>query len=222
MSCRLDSRNLFPLLDSIENTYEAAKRHSKEVDEFLGFEIQKIEAELLLQNGNQKNSHWIGLAPETLQTPYTEIRFMLSKLNLRPGERVVDLGAGYGRMGLVMGAHYPENDFLGLEVVEARAREGNRILKNQACTRASLECVDIAKAGFFLPAAQVYFLYDFSSDAYQIENLILKLKNQAAIAPLKVIGRGRSVRDRIERLEPWLSQVIAPQHFGNFSIYQSS
>jgi hypothetical protein len=37
----------------------------------------------------------------------------------------------------------------------------------------------------------------------------------------RVVGRGRLSRDLIEREHPWLSQVHAPRHLGNFSIYQS-
>jgi SAM-dependent methyltransferase len=222
MSWHFDPRDPFPLALPNSLTYAQEKEHAKAVDQFLGFEIDQVE--LRLREASPKSNHaaqWIGLAPESLQTPYTEIRHMLSKLDLNPGDTVVDLGAGYGRMGLVLNAHYPECRFLGIEISKPRVDEGNRVyrlhgIKPDSC----LVQADASDSAFLLPEARAYFLYDLSLRA-TIKQVIDKLKERSQAAPILVVGRGRATRDQIERKEPWLSQIVEPKHCGNFSIYSS-
>ena len=38
---------------------------------------------------------------------------------------------------------------------------------------------------------------------------------------VRVAGRGRAVRDAIERGHPWLGAVVEPRHHGNFTLYAS-
>jgi hypothetical protein len=37
-----------------------------------------------------------------------------------------------------------------------------------------------------------------------------------------LVGRGRGVRDAVERSHPWLGAVAEPWHQKNYSIYRSS
>ena len=113
-------------------TYAEAQVHAAAVDKWLGFELDAIEARLAREHTNfsgaRDEQHWIGLPIQTLQTPYTEIRELLSLLDLKPGDHIVDLGAGYGRMGFVVAAHHPGVGFTGYEVVSDRVAEGRRVL----------------------------------------------------------------------------------------------
>jgi hypothetical protein len=211
-----DPEEPFPLLSSIEGTYEWAKNHSLQVDEWLGFKI--FETEALIQD---RELPWVGLAPEVLLTPYTEIRFMLSRLELGAGMKVVELGAGYARMLHVMSRHHSGVRYLGIEVVKTRSQEAQRVMARQGLSPEHVECRDLLSVGSVLPQGDVYFVYDLSSDLHDTQELISKIKVQAQVGPVTVVGRGRATRSVIERHHPWLSDVVPPEHFGNFSVYRS-
>src|SRR6476659_4118037 len=111
------------LFNSPDSSYEGRRLHSEQLDSMLGFKVQHIEDTLLKEaqekhpEGSHKtwgmsihqgNQTWVGLSHQTLQTPYSELKQICELLNPRPGERVVDLGAGYGRLGLVLAGLFPE------------------------------------------------------------------------------------------------------------------
>lgn len=209
-------------LPTVESySYSEARAFSRELDLKLGFQIESTE-DLILKIDPQ--TPWAGLDPQALQTPYSEIRMMFSALNLKPEQTVIDLGAGYGRMGLVGAVFHPDQTFLNYEISPERAMEGQRIYrllqKELSANRFELTHADITRSDFIIPRAEVYFIYDFS-DLESIIRVLDQLKIHARQQAIKVVGRGRRTRDHIERHEPWLSQVVPPEHLGNFSIYYS-
>ena len=203
------------------------------LDQYFGFQIDAIEEKLLSSARNikpegnhqtwgqalhQGNQTWVGLHPQSILTPYQELMEMCQLLGPRPGQTIVDLGAGYGRMGLVLKELFPEVNFLGLEYVVERVEEGKRILKDQCCERARLQEADLTQEGFELPVADYYFIYDYGTVAHlrqtmrQLEELIEK-KN------FKVIARGKGIRSLIEHEHPWLAGIFETIHRPNYSIY---
>lgn len=215
--------DLFPSTESGAYNYREAKAHSQRVDEFLGFQIDAIEAKLIAetQDAFEIKEKWVGLDPSALQTPYGEIRNLLHAVQIKPKQTIIDFGAAYGRMGLVVGAHYPESQFIGYEISKERVEEGNRIYRECQLKNAKLLQQDLADPQFQFDEADVYFIYDFGT-LRSIQKIIAQLKTIVSRRPITVVGRGRRVRDEIERKEFWLSQVIAPEHYGNFSIYRSA
>lgn len=214
--------NPYPLLAMTDCTYREAQIHASKVDAWLGLNTLGIEAALQTKNSDQEL--WIGLKPEALLTPYIEFRQILERLDARgklvPDSTVIDCGAGYGRMGFVIGAHYPIVKFIGYEIVPERVAEGARCLALQGFHSAQLLCANIDSPNFKLPEAETYFVYDFSHRA-AIDRLLLRLQQIAKSRSVTVVARGRSSRDAIDHRAPWLSQVVTPEHFQNFSIYQS-
>ena len=217
----------FPLIEEKDYHYSSAQAHALLADQFFGFRISQIEAELAgkITDSFQKKEEWIGLAPSALQTPYLEIRMLLDLVSPRKGETVIDLGAGYGRMGLVIAKHYPETSFIGYERSRERVEEGNRIISagDFSSAYASIRLVeqDLAAADFQLPEAEFYFLYDFGT-LNSVKKILQSLKQVARSKKITVIGRGRRVRDEIERSERWLTEIVPATHHGNFSIYRSA
>lgn len=202
-----------PTLESY--SYSDAKKFSELLDLQLGFNVEQIEKEI---QKSSPHTPWAGLDPQALQTPYPEIRLILSLLHLQPDQTIVDLGAGYGRMGLVIAEFHPDLNFIGYEISPERVKEGRRILPHSE--RISLLQQDISRSDFVVPDVGTYFIYDFG-DLESIVRVIEQLKLISKKHPIRVVGRGRRTRDHIERHEPWLSQVNPPRHCGNFSIYQS-
>lgn len=212
----------FPLVDEEQASYEQAKLHAAQVDQWLGLKSTDAEKEIF-KNPDYKNinaEYWMGLDVQTIMTPYCEIRWMLSQLPLQSEERVIDLGAGYGRMGHVIGRHYPQVYFSGFESVKERFLEAKKSLEKFSYSLVQMHNVDIAAKDFTPPKAEYYFIYDFGHRT-AIEKILQDLKLIAREQKICVIGRGRSTRQQIQIDHPWLSQVIEPRHFKHFSIYSS-
>ena len=224
-----DPTDPFPLLPPGLHSYAEAQEHSEYVDRWLGFDLNKIENELLTRPSCDESGTdapqrlWIGLSPQAMLTPYTEIRSILAKLAPQAGETVVDLGAGYGRMGLVIGRHYPEVHFLGYEFVNPRVAEAQRIFARMNFSSSSIRMqrADLNVAGFVPLEASFYFIYDFGT-RQAIEHSLASLRTIARHKPITVVGRGRASRDAIERRHPWLSQIVVPEHYGHYSIFRSA
>jgi hypothetical protein len=223
-----DPSDPFPLLEGeAAFPYAEAQRHAAEADRWLGLDAERIEvgiateARTRMKGGQQRQQLWIGLPVQAMLTPYTEIRAMLARLRLLPGQAIVDLGAGYGRMGLVVDRHHPGVRFVGYEYVLERVREGHRVIHARGDRPlVQLLQADLSDAGFRPSPADAYLIYDYGTrDA--IEKTLEDLRAIARERPIAVIGRGRATRDAIERRHPWLSQVNLPEHCGNHSIYRT-
>ncbi len=214
------------LLQALESTA------SDQVDQKLGLDIGPIEEELLararalrpsgtmasfgeaLHKGHQT---WVGLDPQVLNTPYSELLRLVRGLALSPGDLVIDLGAGYGRLGLVLRALHPDVRFRGYELVHERVVEGNRVLRRHGCTTAELVLQDLTADDFFLPPAQFYFLYDYG----KVEHIRRTLNQLATLADhsrFTVIARGKGSRSIIDLEHPWLSRTEGPVE-DHYSVY---
>jgi hypothetical protein len=214
--------DLLELIKTNCSNYNDAKIQSKLIDQFLGFNCESVELSLISQKSNQFSSKkmWIGLDTQSFQTPYSEIYEMIKLLNPKDDEHWVDLGAAYGRMGIVLALVSPNVTFSGYECVSERVVEGNRIISKWSLKNIELKLIDIATQEFNLETADLYFIYDFGSrdDIYYI---LEKLRVLAGKKSIRVIARGRGVRQWIMQDFPWLSAMTPPQHFLNWSVFQS-
>ena len=225
---------LNPSLFTSFDNYDLARVESEKLDLELGFEVAKIEGDLLVQaqeldpQGNHKtwgaslhqgNQTWVGLSHQTLQTPYSELKKMCELLKPKAGETMVDMGAGYGRLGLVLGAMYPDVKFLGYEYVASRVVEGQRILKKFQCTRAELLEQDLTSPDFKLPIAEYYFVYDYGT-VQHIRETLKQFEKLADHHKFKIIARGKGTRSLIQYEHPWLADVYPAIHEENFSIFR--
>lgn len=229
---KLDSH----LFTSQDSSYETARAHAEALDLRLGFEVEKIEmgllevAKALQPDGSHKtwgheihdgNQTWVGLSHQTLQTPYNELKHICELLNPPAGSTIVDLGAGYGRLGLVLASCYPDVNFLGYEYVKERVIEGQRILDKFNCSKAKLFQQDLTADDFELPLAEYYFLYDYGTLTH-IRKTMKQLELVGEKKNFKLIGRGKGTRSLIQYEHPWLSQVYPAIHEEQFSIYSMS
>jgi SAM-dependent methyltransferase len=209
-----DPTDPFPLWPGYgPELYASAKKHAAAADEWLGIPVEKIEAKLTDPKDGEER--WIGRHPSIFLTPYVELRAWLEEL--KPEGTVVDLGAGYGRLGFVLARHYPGTRFLGYELVPERAQAGADALKRFGAGNASLRQADLNEIA--LPEAQLFFVYDFGSRE-SIARLLEKLRDRAKENNFTLVARGRGVRDAIEKSHPWLS-VHDPVHGPHYSVYRS-
>jgi protein-L-isoaspartate O-methyltransferase len=191
------------------------------VDAWLGLRTHAIEKQIAENPSLPEDQQlWIGTSTRTFLTPYTEIREILHRLAPPSCATIVDLGAGYGRMGFVVGMHYPEARFVGYEYLEARVTEARNALARHGFKNIEMRQADLQAPGFSPASADFYFIYDYGT-RQAIEKTLDDLREIARSRAITVIGRGRGSRDAIERRHPWLSGVVPPEHFSHYSIYRS-
>lgn len=185
--------------------------HAKSLDRYLGYRVPKIEAKLLQKyraydrsnDNTSKKKHymgtqtWIGLHPQALQTPYFDIYEVLSFLKNEDVKHVVDIGAGYGRVGIVANVIYPEVKFTGYEILRQRQQEGNRIYSNLNLDNCKIELEDVLEPDFELPKAEVYFIYDFSEKEH-VYRILKSLSERINRYKFYLIARGDRVDYVIE------------------------
>lgn len=104
-----------------------------------------------------------------VQTSYTTIVKVLEHLQLPKGSHLVDLGSGFGRVGLATGLWREDLQFSGYEFVAHRVA-----VSNASAARAGIEDrvrfiqQDLGDPLFCLPGADAFYLYDpFSVPTYQ-------------------------------------------------------
>lgn len=211
-----------PQLTTDEYSYAEAKKHAEALDHYLGFDILNTEQRIRTseQYIKQDTEYWLQLDPQVLQTPYIEFRMILDCLKIQEGQCIVDLGAAYSRIAYVVGKYFPFVQCKTYEVIEERVAEARRVFEPRGYTNIEIHHADLFCTSFKLPVADYYFIYDFGSKR-AIQKTIEDLKGVAEQKNITVIGRGRAVRDIIEKEEPWLSQVYAPEHFKGYSFYFS-
>jgi hypothetical protein len=212
-----DPLNPVPLLKVDSYSYQASKSHSELLDQWLGLNMEDIEREL--RKLNYKNEQtWAELSVQSFQTPYLEIRSALDLLNLRPGDRVVDLGSAYNRMGYVMGRYYPLNFYTGVEIAEPRVQHSRERFKYWNFKNLDLRIGNLSEME--VPESEHYFIYDFGHNK-AIQNVLENLKTWARKKSIQVIARGRASRHFILNENPWLLNQHPPQHFEHFSLFRS-
>lgn len=215
-----DSRNLYPLLNPLTYSYQDSQEHSQKVDQWLGFQISSVETAIQQNDTGSEQQNWGHLSEQAFQTPYVEIRYILDLLKLQDRQHVVDLGSAYSRMGFIMHNHLPQCQFTGYELEPLRVAESQRIFSLHNDQTLDARVQDISLEEFVPPAADVYFIFDFGTQA-AVEKILQNLKVIARQRPITVVGRGRLSRFCIHKNHPWLCEVHEPRHFAHFSIFQS-
>ncbi len=190
----------------------SSQTHAKKLDKFLGYNIPKIEVKLLQKyrayyksnDETNRKAHfegtqtWIGLHPQVLQTPYNDIYEALSYFKDLKISKVVDVGAAYGRVGLVTNALFPQARFIGYEIVKKRAQEANRVYDKFNLLNCEVIETNVLDEDFDIPLAQVYFIYDFS-EKEDIRRMLTQIGQKLEEREFFLIVRGERVESLLEK-----------------------
>lgn len=211
-----------------------SRSFSRELDKRLGFKISQIERKLLkkyrafdktIDDSNKKKHFlgtetWIGLHPQVLQTPYSEITHFFSYLKGREINRVVDFGAAYGRIGVVLAALHPEAEFLGFEILESRFNEAKRVFSSLELENLSMSNQNILEESFEIPKADIYFIYDFS-DPHDLRVILKKLSAKLFEDNFFLVAKGEGIRSLIQLKYPEFWSCNGVIHEEKWSLYSS-
>lgn len=205
------------MMDRPDHPYASEKDDSERLDREYGFDIEGTEREVRRTNSDAQT--WAHLSAQIFQTPYAELERIIEETDPeRSLKEWADLGCAYGRLGIVLSKFRPEATFVGIEIAGARVEEARRIYRKLGLDPKSLRSGDLTKTP--LPDSDVYFIYDFGHRA-EILDVLEKLREIARRKPIRVVGRGRAIRDLVEREHPWLGAVHPPIHRAHYSIYFS-
>tara|TARA_R110000868_G_scaffold117600_14_gene312489 strand:+ start:26931 stop:27650 length:720 start_codon:yes stop_codon:yes gene_type:complete len=203
--------------DSVE--YQAKQAISAVIDEIVGFSVPAVEEELSRKEYPGLES-WIGLAPEQLQTPYDELLDLTQTLDLSGQETVVDLGAGYGRLGLVLSQQKPDVTFTGYELVGERVERGNQVFNQLGLEKAELIEQNIIAEDFEIKDSDIFFIYDFGQKEH-INHVLKRLDDLADETDFQIVARGRGIRSLIHHKYPRFCRAVEPKHFETYSVYST-
>lgn len=156
-----------------------------------------------------------------VQSSYSTMLTMLRYLTLPPKSGFVDLGSGFGRVGLTIGLMRPDIHFRGYEIVEHRVKIASQASQNfDLSSHVHFYAQDISAKDFQIPIAETYFIYD----AFNESTYAHMLSQLAAIGKTKritvvTIGDARNYFQQSSQKGLW-SQ---PQEFdsGNFCLFRS-
>jgi len=157
-----------------------------------------------------------------VQSGYSTILLALHNLGLTPGNKVIDLGSGYGRVGLVFSLLQPDTSFIGYEYVPHRVEASNNTCEFlDLQDNLSFKVQDLSLESFELPDADVYYLYDpFTDGTYRkVLEQIFEVSRRKKIT---IVTKGNArdwVLDAANENE-WPEPVSIDE--GNLCIFRSS
>ncbi len=188
---------------------------NRALDRLLGIDVDGV-ADVVrrrIDNDVELEGKWCWQEPgaDVTQTRYEDLVTLAR--TLEPGEHMVDLGSGFGRLGFVLGLLRPDVRFTGLEIVRERVVEAARATKalglgsDVAHQHADLEFEPV-------PAADAYFLF-FSFPEETAAHVLQQLEHVAQSRPISITVHGMWPGQDLEDV-PWLRQTPIDGPFSRF------
>ena len=173
--CASEERNhevLYRAFAGLDDVFEIDYRENKEMMP------TAARAERLYEGGGRG-----------VQTSYATILKVLARLQLSPGAHLIDLGSGFGRVGLTAGLWREDLRFSGYEYVGHRVAAANASAERAGLSeRIRFLEQDLSAPGFEIPAADVYYLYDpFSPETYR--HVLARLTKVGRARPITVVAK---------------------------------
>ena len=189
MATRVDSQQRSGSApDSLYRCFDA-------MDEVFGLDYRRDHGMIAELNQTHRLYEGAGIGVQTSYATFFEI---LSKLQLPTHARLIDLGSGYGRMGLVAGLWRDDLEFTGYEYVAHRVE-----IARAAAARAGLAqrvrfyAQDLGAADFSIPEADLYYMFDpFNGETYS--RVIGRLIEIGRARVILVVAKGGAC-DRFEK-----------------------
>ncbi len=170
-------------------------------EEITKFERKNLGEDFFFYNKRFSDS-WLGLDPDVLNTSYNDFRTLLKRLNLAAGKKIVDLGCGYGRLGLLIGKEFPDLKFDGYEYWPHRLEPALRASIQHRMKNISFKMRDLLDENYHFPIGDVYFVYLMSSSPSNMEMLFSRL--QSIATPETIIITRKISEPLMMQWAPWL------------------
>lgn len=199
-----------------ETSLGSKQAWSRTFDQNTGVETQTIETEIRRRGEKFTTEIWDHVPVETFLTPYQELLEIVERY---PAKRWLDLGSGYGRLGVVVGALTPHSKCWGFEIVPERVRASNLRFLHYEFQNSVCETRDLLDESQSWPEADNYFVYDFAQ-VPELRRLLSRFRDRHSQGKqFKLIARGQALRELIRKQAPWLCFDDSPQHFETYSVF---
>lgn len=178
------------------------------------FELNYLQNEVASIDQKERLYENAGLG---VQSSYATTLLALRYLNLPKGSRFIDLGSGYGRIGLVLGLMRPDIQFIGYEFVKERVDIANKASTHfQLNSHVQFRTQDLSQSEFKIPVADTYYIFDsFAEASYAI--ILEQLQEMTQHRRITVVTKGNA--------KLWLKNQywLEPQEFngGNLCFFRS-
>ncbi len=148
-----------------------------------------------------------------VQSGYSTVVTALDHLGLAQGARFIDLGSGYGRVGLIVGLLRPDIEFVGYEFVPHRVHIANAATQNLGLqNKVEFFTQDLSLKSFVIPEAEAYYMYDpFSEETYS--HVLNQLVAIARRRPIIIVTKGNARK--------WLVNVATLEGWGHIEEHDS-
>lgn len=146
----------------------------------------QYERDLLMDHVPETRERIFENSGAGVQTSYATAMVALQALDMKPGETLVDLGSGYGRVGILGGLLRDDLEFIGYEFVRHRVECSQNSSERAGLRHVQFYCQDLGDPDFEIPAASVYYLYDpFNEDTYR--RVLRRIHAVASRRPVRVV-----------------------------------
>lgn len=178
------------------------------------FELDYLTHEVALIDQKERLYEGAGVG---VQSSYATTLLALRYLNLPKSSTFMDLGSGYGRIGLVLGLMRPDVQFIGLEYVSERVDIANKTSARYGMQKhVRFVTQDLSLSDFKIPPADTYYIFDAFTDATYV-TIMHQLQEIALKKRVTVVTKGNA--------KQWMKNICwtEPQEFndGNLCIFRS-
>ncbi|UYL10298.1 class I SAM-dependent methyltransferase [Bdellovibrio sp. SKB1291214] len=127
-----------------------------------------------------------------VQSGYSTVLTALNHLQITGSSKFVDLGSGYGRVGLVVGLLRPDIHFVGYEYVPHRVQISAKTAERfEIQDHVKFQVQDLSLKDFSIPEAEIYYLYDpFSEETYS--HVLHQLIDLSRRKPFVIVTKGNA------------------------------
>lgn len=135
-----------------------------------------------------------------VQTSYSTLLTTLQTLQIKDGDKLIDLGSGFGRMGFAIGLLRPEVRFVGYEYVGHRVDQCNELAERAHLPNIYFVTQDLSAKDFQIPLANIYYMFDpFNPETYGfVLDQLIEIGRTHAIT---IVTKGRA--------NTWASDALA-------------
>lgn len=102
------------------------------------------------------------------------MHMLRNKMKPQPGQTVMDLGSGFGALGMLIGLFYPEVKFIGYEILPERVDEANRAALANGFTNVEFRTANLAELPALPIADHIYMYSPFNGETGNKVGLMLR------------------------------------------------
>jgi hypothetical protein len=161
----------------------------------------------VVENRYPREQSYTRYHSEAIQTRYADALKLFSEISPKPGQKFVDIGSGYGRVGVVAGLKVPWMKFTGYELIRERVEAAQATVKNLALQSVEYFEQNLSDPEFKIPPADFYYMYEPVSQS-TLEKVLGDLKQVAKTQSFTLIateGHGQFID--FLRQQDWLQLV---------------